>query len=111
MTDEPRILTVEQLVDGFTSPQHLGGPLLLDGHYEPLRERVLAHTERLICEQLEALGVEITEESINNHCKKVMYPDDPHHLCDYYYNDILILRVKENISGLGLDFQMPPVGK
>ena len=104
MTDEPLILTPEQMVRGITN---IGGPKVVDGDPELLLERVMTEAEKILLRVLTKMGVEITEETVKNHCKRILYQDDPRHIVEFRYDDKLLLRVMANVSGMGIDFLVP----
>jgi hypothetical protein len=104
MTDEPRIITPEQMVRGITN---IGGPSVIDGDPDALLERVMLEAEKILLRVLTKMGVEITKDTIRNHCRRVLYKDDPHHIVEFRYDDKLLLRAMANVSGMGIDFLVP----
>jgi hypothetical protein len=81
-----------------------------DETVEALKERVNIETEKILMEQLTALGVEITENAVKNHCRRVIFPQDSKALADYYYNDILLLSVRirdDGYTGYAIGFYAP----
>lgn len=73
-----------------------------------LYRRIIEETERLLKQQLEGLGVNVSDkEEIIAHCMRVDHPSDPMKLTTYFYKDrpILGVRVAENM--MGIYFEIP----
>jgi len=73
-----------------------------------LYARICEETERLLRQQLQTLGVDLSDmETITEHCRKSVFPDDPLALAIYSYKGqkLLGLRISEN--GMAIVFDVP----
>ena len=100
------ILPSEALVRELTDDPSID---VVAGAADLLMERILIESERILLEQLTKMGVEITEENVKNHCRRIVYPDDPDAICEYRWDDILLVQVRKDVSGMGVRFNIPEV--
>lgn len=71
-----------------------------------LYKRVGQEVERLLREQLKALGVKAGDPALKQ-CEKTIFPGDPKALAIYEYEGRMILGVRISDNGMGIEFDTP----
>jgi len=71
-----------------------------------LYSRVQEETERLLRQQLLALGVDFR---VKEDIKKIIFPNDPQALAIYEYKGQKILGLRISDNGMGVEFDIPKI--